>query len=195
MSPGTAPWSRKLSIANLKNDYEREEINFRDSKHKYKKNDDQYLEYKDEEEYNNYIRVCQDCNHYNLCQECNNCQQLKAPALLIPRSHRLRGSVLASTPASCLNNGQQQVKCMVENSTIVHARNNTYSVFLIKTRTSTLFSLPEPALTYNFLCVNSFFVYPHRHEWADWQYKKIVIAQTAQFVVWNYNTHQISCIS
>jgi len=46
----TAPWSRKLSIANPMNDYESEEINFQDSKHEYKKSDDQYSEYKDEEE-------------------------------------------------------------------------------------------------------------------------------------------------
>jgi len=29
--------------------------------------------------------------------------------------------------------------------------------------------MPEPALTHNLLCVNSFFVYPRRHEYADWQ--------------------------
>ena len=37
-----------------------------------------------------------------------------------------KGIVLASTPASFLNNGQQQVKCVVENSTVVIGRNNTY---------------------------------------------------------------------
>ena len=37
-----------------------------------------------------------------------------------------RGRVLTTIPVSCLNNGQQQVKCVVENLTIVHGRNNTY---------------------------------------------------------------------
>jgi len=46
----TAPSSRKLSSANLKNNYESEEINLQDSKHEYKKSDDQYSEYKDGEE-------------------------------------------------------------------------------------------------------------------------------------------------
>ena len=82
----TAPWSRKLSSANLKNDYESEKINLQDSKHAHKKSDDQHSEYEDEEEtYAHHKETL--CNkmcprvrlfiNYALCQECNNYQQLK----------------------------------------------------------------------------------------------------------------------
>jgi len=90
------------------------------------------------QECNNYLQVCQERNNHALCQEFNNYQQLKLSAKNARSTSNssasasntsvssTKGSVLASTPASFLDNGQQKVKCVVENSTFVHGRNNTY---------------------------------------------------------------------
>ena len=116
----TAPWSWQLSSANLKNDYESEEINFQVSKHEDKKGDDQYSEYEDKGgtyAHYNENTVHQMCPHvrllinYAFChgnkslyQECNNYSNSSARASNSSVSST-RGSVLALTPASCLSSG------------------------------------------------------------------------------------------
>jgi len=73
------------------------------------------------QECNNYLQVCQIRNNHALCQECNNYQQLKLSAKNARSTSNssasafntsvssTKGSVLASTPASFPNNGQQQL--------------------------------------------------------------------------------------
>ena len=124
----TAPWSRKLSSANLKNDYESEEINLQDSKHEYNKRDDQYSEYEDEEEtYAHHEETL--CNkmwphvrlfiNYALCQECNNYQQLKL-STKNARSTSNSSASASNTSVSSTKGGvlaQLQLKLYLKSST------------------------------------------------------------------------------
>jgi len=118
----------------------------------------------------------------------------QAPVHLIPPFHRLGGAYWHQHLHRAWTTGNSKSNMWSKIRLFCMAETIRTKYFLIKTRTSTLFSLPELALTYNVSCADSFFVYPRRHEYADRQHE-LMIAQNVQFFVWNYNVHQISCMS